>query len=218
MITLGDWMSPSTSSPSAGFLVMVPYLIGQTLIILRPIRVGIVLENALLVRRRLTEFGVDPDRAQDPRAEVLFQRREDLAGDPVADVVEGRDDTRDKHRVLEDLVDHRDGVEDLLDPDERYVIHAGDGLVARNEVEVRAYAYRARVPVRPLDEDVVQAPVTLDPKADAKISLGVKIDEQRSKPALGQGKAEVDDRGRLAGPAFLIRDRDDAHATSPQGA
>jgi hypothetical protein len=45
---------------------------------------------------------------------------------------------------------------------------------------------------------VVQVPLALDPKADAKISLGIEIDEQRSESALNQGEAKVDDRGRLA--------------------
>jgi hypothetical protein len=173
--------------------------------------------------------------------------------------------------VLEDLVDHPDGVEDLLNPDEGQVIHAdgdedllrvgqgvlaeegeggrtvqedkivrpdaahpapeqrfpprlaghdelrtGDGFVARNEVEVRAYAHRARVRVRPVDEEMIQAPLALDPQADAEVPLGVDIDEERPVPAMGQGEAEIDDRGRLAGPAFLVRHRNDAHKTSPQ--
>jgi hypothetical protein len=56
------------------------------------------------------------------------------------------------------------------------------------------------------------------PEADAEIPLRVEIDEQRPAPTLGQSAAEIDDRSRLARPAFLIRHRDGAHATSPQGA
>jgi hypothetical protein len=63
---------------------------------------------------------------------------------------------------------------------------------------------------------VVQAPLALDPKADAKIPLGIGIDEQRPEPALSQGEAQVDDRGCLARSTLLIRHRDDPHRASPR--
>jgi hypothetical protein len=63
---------------------------------------------------------------------------------------------------------------------------------------------------------MVQASLALDPEADTKIALGVEIDEQRPEPVLGEGEAEIDDRGRLARPAFLIHYRDDSHDASPR--
>jgi len=63
---------------------------------------------------------------------------------------------------------------------------------------------------------MIQASLALDPEADAKVALGVEVDEQRSEPALGEGEAEIDDRGRLARPAFLIHHGDDPHTTSPR--
>jgi hypothetical protein len=63
---------------------------------------------------------------------------------------------------------------------------------------------------------MIQASLALDPEADAKIALGVEIDEQRLEPTLGEGEAEIDDRGRLARPAFLIHHRDDPHDTPPR--
>jgi hypothetical protein len=63
---------------------------------------------------------------------------------------------------------------------------------------------------------MIQASLALDPEADAKIALGVEIDEQRLEPTLGEGEAEIDDRGRLACPAFLIHHRDDPHDASPR--
>lgn len=92
---------------------------------------------------------------------------------------------------------------------------AGGGLVARDEVKVWAYAQRARVRVRPVDEDVIQASFAFDPETDPEIPLGVEIDEQRPSPAVGQGAAEIDDGSRLARPTLLIRDCDNAHGTSP---
>jgi hypothetical protein len=123
----------------------------------------------------------------------------------------------EQHEVVRSDAAHAT-VEQLLPPGlaGHDQFRAGDGLVAWDEVEVRAHTHRARVRVRPLDEDVVQAALALDPEADAKIALGVEIDEERLAPAMGQGEAKIDDRCRLAGPAFLIRDRNDAHDTPPR--
>src|SRR5882724_1361815 len=81
---------------------------------------------------------------------------------------------------------------------------------------MRAHVHRARVWVRSVDEEMIQASLALDPEADAEIALGVEVDEQRPEPALREGEAEIDDRGRLARPAFLIHHRDDPHDTSPR--
>src|SRR3569833_3266816 len=66
----------------------------------------------------------------------------------------------------------------------------------------------------PLHEQVVDREVELAgvalAQADRQCALGVEVDQEHPPSLLGQGRAQVDGRRRLADAALLVADRDDA--------